>query len=321
MSRMYSLPQGSILFAPMAGVSDMPFRVLCREAGAAMVCTEMVSAKGLWYNSEKTEFLMSASRDEHPLGIQFFGRESEIMGEAAKRAAASGVFDFIDINMGCPVPKVVNNGEGSALMREPVLAGRIISAVVKAAEGLPVTVKMRRGFTNAEPNAPELAKIAEESGAAAVCVHGRTRDQYYTGEADWGIIRAVKQSVGIPVIGNGDVNSPEAAKRMFRETGADAVMVGRAAQGNPWIFTQIRDYLEAGKFSLPSPQERLELIKRHFAMMLDHKGEHTTVLEMRKHVCWYIKGLPGSAEARVRVNAAETTAKQIRIVTTLLDNR
>ena len=289
----------------MAGVSDLPFRLLCAEQGAGMVCMEMVSAKAIYYNNKNTDQLMETHPGEHPVSLQLFGSEPDIIADMAKRIEERP-FDVLDFNMGCPVPKVVNNHEGSALMKNPKLVEEILSKLVKAVQK-PVTVKFRKGFDDAHVNAVEIARIAEACGVAAVAVHGRTREQYYSGHADWDIIAKVKESVKIPVIGNGDVDSPEKAKALLEQTGCDGVMIGRAAQGNPWIFGQVRDYLETGIIPTPpTNREKREMILRHAALQLEYKGEYTGVREMRKHLSWYTVGMPNSARFRQVINTMET---------------
>lgn len=292
-----------LILAPMAGVTDLPFRLLCKEQGAGLLCMEMVSAKAIYYNNKNTESLMEIDDREPPVSLQLFGSDPEIISEMAKRIEERP-FSILDINMGCPVPKVVNNGEGSALMKNPKLVEKIVSRTVKAIQK-PVTVKIRKGFDEGHVNAVEIAKIAEASGAAAVAVHGRTREQYYSGKADWDIIRQVKEAVSIPVIGNGDVVSAEAAEKMLRTTGCDGIMIGRGAQGNPWIFRQILHWMETGEPLLaPSIQEIKETMRRHAGLLVEYKGEYTAVREMRKHVAWYTAGLPNSARLRAKVNEA-----------------
>lgn len=296
--------QNNCILAPMAGVTDLPFRLLCAEQGAGLVCMEMVSAKAIYYNNKNTEELMEIHPEEHPVSLQLFGSDPEIISEMAKRIEEKP-FDILDINMGCPVPKVVNNGEGSALMKNPKLVGEIISKTVKAIQK-PVTVKFRKGFDEEHINAVEIAKIAEQSGASAVAVHGRTREQYYAGKADWEIIAQVKDAVSIPVIGNGDVTDGESARRLLTQTGCDGIMIGRAVRGNPWIFREILHYLETGEaMEKPSGKEVCETILRHAQMELLQKGEYTAVREMRKHIAWYTIGYPHSAALRRRVNEIE----------------
>lgn len=297
--------KNNVILAPMAGVTDLPFRVLCKEQGAGLLCMEMVSAKAIYYGSKNTEELMKISPAEMPVSLQLFGSDADIMADMAKKIEEKP-FAVLDINMGCPVPKVVNNGEGSALMKNPKLAEEIITKMVKAVKK-PVTVKIRKGFDEAHLNAVEMAKIAEASGAAAVAVHGRTREQYYAGKADWDCIRAVKEAVKIPVIGNGDVTDALSAERLLKETGCDGVMVGRAAQGNPFIFREIMEYLETGVIPpKPTPAEVRATIERHARMQMEEKGEYTGVREMRKHLSWYTVGYPNSAKYRQMINSMET---------------
>lgn len=292
---------GNIVLGPMAGVTDLPFRMLCKEQGADLVYTEMVSAKGIQFNNKNTENLLYINEEERPAALQLFGSDPDILSETAKRIEERN-FDILDINMGCPVHKVVNNGEGSALMKNPKLIGEIVRKVSSAIKK-PVTVKIRKGFSEDNINTIEVAKIAEENGAAAVAVHARTREQYYSGKADWSIIRAVKEAVSIPVIGSGDVFSPEDAKQMIEQTNCDAIMLARGTRGNPWLFAQIKAYLEKGVL-IPKPafQEVKEMILRHAALSVDYKGLYTGIREMRKHVAWYTTGYPGSAKLRNRVN-------------------
>lgn len=297
--------KNNVILAPMAGVTDLPFRVLCKEQGAGLLCMEMVSAKAIYYGSKNTEELMKISPAEMPVSLQLFGSDADIMADMAKKIEEKP-FAVLDINMGCPVPKVVNNGEGSALMKNPKLAEEIITKMVKVVKK-PVTVKIRKGFDEAHLNAVEMAKIAEASGAAAVAVHGRTREQYYAGNADWDCIRAVKEAVKIPVIGNGDVTDALSAERLLKETGCDGVMVGRAAQGNPFIFREITEYLETGIIPpKPTPAEVRATIERHARMQMEEKGEYTGVREMRKHLSWYTVGYPNSAKYRQMINSMET---------------
>lgn len=294
-----------VVLAPMAGVTDLPFRLLCREMGVGLLSMEMVSAKAILYKNRNTESLMEITPGENPIALQLFGSDPEILGEIAAQIQ-NRPFDILDFNMGCPVPKVVNNQEGSALMKQPELVREIASSLVKASEK-PVTVKIRKGFDDAHVNAVEIAKILEDCGVAAVAVHGRTREQYYSGKADWEIIRKVKEAVSIPVIGNGDVDSPKAAVEMLEQTGCDGVMIGRAAQGNPWLFREIRHYLETGEeLPRPSMDEVKEMILRHARLQVEYKGPDVGMREMRKHVAWYTAGFPHSAKLRSEVNAVGT---------------
>lgn len=297
--------ENNLILAPMAGVTDLPFRLLCKEQGCGLVVTEMVSAKAILYKNRNTKALLEVDQRERPVAVQLFGSDPQIMADMAK-LIEPGPFDIIDVNMGCPVPKIVNNREGSALMKDPKLAGEILSAMVKAVKK-PVTVKFRRGFDEDHVNAVEFAKMAEASGVAAVAVHGRTRQQYYSGKADWDIIRKVKEAVAIPVIGNGDIFEPEDAKRMMEETGCDGVMIARGAKGNPWIFSRTLHYIETGEL-LPKPtaEEIGEMVLRHGRMQVEYKGEYLGVREMRKHLAWYTAGLPHSAKLRGEINQAET---------------
>lgn len=296
---------GNIVLAPMAGVTDLPFRLLCKEQGADLICTEMVSAKGIFYNNKNTEDLLRIDDRERPVSLQLFGSDSDIISEMAKKIEHRN-FDILDINMGCPVPKVVNNGEGSALLKNIPLAAKIIEKTVKAIDK-PVTVKFRKGFGADEVQAIEMAKAAEAAGAAAVAVHGRTREQYYSGKADWEIIAKVKDTVSIPVIGNGDIFTPEDAKNMMEQTNCDGVMIGRGAQGNPWIFHQIKTYLETGMVPEKPPfSEVCRMILRHAKMQIEWKGEKRGMREMRSHAAWYTAGYPHSASLRRAMNTVET---------------
>lgn len=305
--------ENNLILAPMAGVTDQPFRTLCKEQGCGLMCTEMVSAKAIYYKNKNTDQLLEVDLKERPVAVQIFGSDPEIMSQMAKQIE-DGPFDIIDINMGCPVPKIVNNNEGSALMKNPRLVEEILTAMVKVLKK-PVTVKFRKGFDDDHINAVEIAKIAESCGVSAVTVHGRTRAQYYSGKADWEIIRQVKEAVKIPVIGNGDIFTPEDARRMLAETGCDGLMIARGVKGNPWIFSQIRNYLEKG--IEPEPVKRAEIrqmILRHLELQINLKGEKMGICEMRKHVAWYTAGLAHSAVLRKQINQAETKEEFIKLV-------
>ncbi len=292
--------ENNIFLAPMAGVTDLPFRKICRRYGAGMVYSEMISAKGLYYNDKKTAELMRIDDGERPCAIQIFGSDADIMAEIIPKVMETKP-DIIDINMGCPTPKIVNNGDGSALLKAPEKIGEIVRKV-SAASPVPVTVKIRKGWDDTSVNAVEVAKIIEQNGGAAVAVHGRTRAEFYSGAADWDIIRDVKKAVSIPVIGNGDIKRAEDAKRMIDHTGCDAVMIGRGSEGNPFIFRQINEYLQNGHVSFfPSPKERLTQMLEHVEMLTDEKGENRGIREARKHIAWYIKGLPGASRLKNEV--------------------
>ena len=294
----------SYILAPMAGVTDLPFRLLCKEQGAGLLCMEMISAKAIQYNNRNTKALLEIHPEEEPVSLQLFGSDPEVISEIAKRIEELP-FAILDINMGCPVPKIVRNGEGSALMNQPKLVYEIVSKTAKAIQK-PVTVKIRKGFNEESINAVEIAKIIEDAGAAAIAVHGRTREQYYSGKADWDIIRQVKEVVSIPVIGNGDVVSGESALAMMRATGCDGVMIGRGAQGNPWIFSELVEYEKTGVMpARPSNEELKEMMLRHARLQIQYKGEYLGIREMRKHVSWYTTGLPNSAKLRGEINAVE----------------
>lgn len=295
----------NLILAPMAGVTDMSFRQLCREQGCGLLVTEMVSAKAILYKNRNTKELMAIGEGERPVSLQLFGSDPEIVSDIAHQVE-DGPYDIIDLNMGCPVPKIVGNGEGSALMKNPKLVEELLSALVRKVHK-PVTVKFRKGFDDDHVNAVEIAKIAESCGVAAVAVHGRTREQYYSGKADWEIIRKVKEAVKIPVIGNGDVWTPQDAIDMRKQTGCDGVMIGRGAQGNPWIFKQILHYEQTGELlEKPSPQEVTEMILRHAKMQMEFKGEYIGMREIRKHAAWYTAGYKNSAKLRGKINETET---------------
>ena len=293
------------VLAPMAGVTDLPFRLLCKEQGAGLLCMEMISAKALQYNNKNTKALLEIDPRECPVSLQLFGADPDIISEQAKRIEELP-FQILDINMGCPVPKVVRNGEGSALMNQPRLVYDIVYKTARAIQK-PVTVKIRKGFNDESVNAVEIARIIEDAGGAAVAVHGRTREQYYSGEADWDIIRQVKEAVHIPVIGNGDVTSGKRASAMMEQTGCDGVMIGRGAQGNPWIFRELLEYERTGEISnRPSKEQIRKTMLRHARLQIALKGDYLGIREMRKHVAWYTKGLEGSARLRDDINKVES---------------
>jgi tRNA-dihydrouridine synthase B len=301
---------------PMAGVTDSVFRRLCRRQGCGFLYTEMVSAKAVLYGNRGTDALIAFRREEQPLGVQLFGRDPQILAEIAKRMEAEG-FSFIDVNMGCPVPKIVKNGEGSALMKDPVLVGKIVEAMAGAVK-VPVTVKIRAGFSPECLNAPEVAYAAQESGAAAVAVHGRTREQYYAGKADYEVIRRVKERVNIPVFGNGDVTDGPSAARLLEESGCDGILVARAARGNPWIFREILEYLKTGRqIPKPSLQERCRMMLEHARMLTEEKGEYIGIREMRKHFGWYTAGIRGASHLRAEANGLETLEQMENLVNRL----
>lgn len=307
-----------VFLAPMAGVTDMAFRILCKRQGCGLTYTEMVSAKGLHYKSDNTAVLLEISGEERPAAVQIFGSEPEIVAEAARQAEAGGAA-IIDINMGCPTPKIVKNGDGSALMKKPEMVREIVRSVVAAVK-VPVTIKTRKGWDEESVNAVEIAAIAAQEGAAAVTIHGRTREQFYSGTADWDIIGQVKRAIDIPVIGNGDIIKPQDARRMLEETGCDAVMIGRGAQGNPWIFKRTLEYLASGHL-LPEPtyEQRVETIIRHMDMVTELKGEGIGVKEMRKHAAWYLKGMPGSTKVKAEIFKLTTCNQVKNILSEYLD--
>ncbi len=311
--------KNNVVLAPMAGVTDLPYRLICIEEGVGLVYTELISAKGLYYENDKTNDMLITDSREKPSTIQIFGSDAKIMGAIAKKLNAID-FDILDINMGCPAPKIVKNGDGSALMRDPENVGAIITEVVKNSEK-PVTFKIRKGWDDTSINAVEIAKIGEQCGAAAVAVHGRTRDQFYSGVADYNIIRDVKKAVSIPVIGNGDIVDYKSAKYMLDYTGCDGIMIGRGAQGNPFIFREITTFLQTGEV-LPKPtkEEILNMALRHTRDLIEYKGEYTGIREARKHLGWYIKGLQNSTVARTKLNTAQNYAEIQRIIEETLIN-
>ena len=296
--------EGGLCLGPMAGVSDLPFRRLCKEMGASLLVTEMVSAKAIYFKNKNTEPLMKIDKDEHPVALQLFGSDPDIIALMAAQIENRD-FDIFDFNMGCPVPKIVNNGEGSALMKNPKLVEEILSKLVKSVKK-PVTLKIRKGFNEDNINAVEIAKIAEASGVSAIAVHARTREQYYSGKADWSIIKAVKSAVNIPVIGNGDVKDGKSAEEMYEYTGCDGIMIARAARGNPWIFREIRDYFCSKTVEKPAKDEVIDMILKHCRLQMEYDDEIMAVRKMRKHVAWYTHGMKGSSTLRDRVNHIES---------------
>ncbi len=305
--------ENNVFLAPMAGITDMPFRLLCKQEGCGLVYTEMVSGKALYYKDKKTQVLLDIHEKEKPVAVQIFGSEPDILAKIAGEAAKTGA-SIIDINMGCPTPKIIKNGDGAALMRDPKRIGAIVKAVSQAIS-IPVTIKIRKGWDEQHVNATEVAAIAAENGAKAITVHGRTREQFYTGMADWDIIKRVKQAVDIPVIGNGDITTAERAKEMLDYTGCDGIMIGRASRGNPWIFSQVIHYLQTGKLVCePTPQQRIDKAISHMHSLVDYKGEHVGIREARKHIAWYIKGLKHAAKMRNEVNQAENMAEMEKLL-------
>ncbi len=299
--------KNNVFLAPMAGITDLAYRLVCKEFGAGLVYTEMISAKGIYYNDEKTKLLTQIDEKERPVAIQIFGSDASIMADVAKKMSEKA--DIIDINMGCPAPKVVKNDDGSKLMLNPALIDEITYKVVKSST-VPVTVKIRKGWNDENVNAVEIAKILEKNGVSAVAVHGRTREQFYSGIADWDIIKKVKESVSIPVIGNGDVIDIDSANKMIEYTGCDAVMIGRAALGKPWIFKEIVD-----QNKIDMKQEELyKIIKKHYDLLSELKGEYIAVREMRKHISWYIKGLPLATQIRNQINMLESKDKVLELL-------
>lgn len=309
-----SVECGNIILAPMAGITDMPFRALCREQGATFSYTEMISAKALYYKNKNTLPLLQVAKGERPIAVQLFGSEPELLAQEALKLE-EGPYDIFDVNMGCPVPKVVNNGEGSALMRDPEKIGQIVSAMTKVLHK-PVTIKIRKGFSADQINAVEVAKRAEDAGVAAIAIHGRTREEYYSGHADYDIIRQVKEAVSIPVMGSGDIYKGKDAKRMLDETGCDAVMIARGARGNPWIFREVAHFLETGEeLPRPSVEEVKEMILRHARMLIDFCGENMAIRQMRKHAGYYVTGYPDASRIRREVNLCVTFSDLERTLT------
>lgn len=295
--------KNNVFLAPMAGVTDVVFRTLCKEQGCGLVYSEMVSSKGIMYDNENTKKLLEINEKEGPVAVQLFGSNPEVLGDMAKKLSDSDIgIDIFDVNMGCPAPKIVKNGDGSALLKNPKLIGQIVKSLVNSTKK-PVTIKIRKGYDDDSVNAVEVAKIVEDNGGAGIAIHGRTREQFYSGTADWEIIKKVKESVKIPVIGNGDIDSPQKAKEILEFTGCDAIMIGRAAQGNPWIFKSVIHYLNTGEIlDKPTNEEKIQVALKHLKLLVENKGEYIGIREMRKHLGWYVKGLPKSSELRVVIN-------------------
>ncbi len=309
---------GNLALGPMAGVTDLPFRVLCKEQGADLIYTEMVSAKGIYYKNKNTDALLEIREDERPVALQLFGSDPEIMGSMAAKIENRN-FDILDINMGCPVPKVVNNGEGSALLKTPELAGKVVESIAKAIKK-PVSVKFRIGFEELDGNIVDFAKRMEASGAQLIAVHGRTRAQYYSGKANWDVIRSIKKAVSIPVLGNGDIFTPMDAKAMLEQTECDGIMIARGVKGNPWLFKQVKTYLEKGeRIPKPTCKELVEMVLRHGKLQVKYKGENIGIKEMRKHVAWYTSGYKNSAKLRGKVNEINTYADLEAVMYAFLD--
>lgn len=313
-------PDNKVFLAPMAGVTDVVFRTLCKEQGCGLTYSEMVSAKGIMYDNDNTKKLLEINEKEGKVAVQLFGSDPKVLADMAKKLDDNENIGFFDINMGCPAPKIVKNGDGSALMKNPKLIGEIVKAVSSNTKK-PLTIKIRKGFDDNCINAVEIAKIVEENGGAGIAIHGRTREQFYSGKADWDIIKKVKESVNIPVIGNGDITSPQKAKEMFDYTGCDAIMIGRASQGAPWIFKNIVHYLNTGELlDKPSINEKIDIAIKHLHMLVQYKGEYIGIREMRKHLGWYIKGMPKSAEMRVIINGIEQVEKMEDLLISMKQN-